>query len=157
MCIRDRSKTIEEENARKRDWFVKKTDELFGSDFKGFEFKVGADKSLTFSPGSAEEIKKSQLDPSTFIAKYLDDKGMVSDSKGYHRALAVAMNPEKFAQFFYEQGQSDAADGTMRKVKNIEMSERKAPEVGTGKGGVKIRAVSPESSRGLKIRRPRNS
>jgi len=153
----EQSKTIEEENARKQDWFLQKTNELFGPEFKGFEFKVGADKSLTFSPGSAEEIKKSQLDPSTFIAKYLDDKGMVSDSKGYHRALAVAMNPEKFAQFFYEQGQSDAADGTMRKMKNIEMSERKAPEVSTGKGGMKIRAVNPESSRGLKIRKPRNS
>ena len=153
----EQSKTIEEENARKRDWFVKKTDELFGSEFKGFEFKVGSDKSLTFSPASAEEIKKSQLDPSIFVSKYLDDKGMIADSEGYHKALAVAMNPEKFAQFFYEQGQSDAADGTMRKMKNIEMSERKAPEVGVGKGGMKIRAMSPESSRGLKIRRSRNS
>ena len=153
----EQSKTIEEENARKRDWFLQKTNELFGSEFKGFEFNVGADKSLTFSPGSAEEIKKSQLDPSTFISKYLDDKGMIADSKGYHRALAVAMNPEKFAQFFYEQGQSDAADGTMRKMKNIDMSERKAPEVSAGKGGMKIRAVSSESSRGLKIRKPRNN
>jgi hypothetical protein len=61
------------------------------------------------------------------------------------------MNPEKFAKFFYEQGLSDATDDVMRKTKNINMSERRAPEV-TNKGGVKVRAVNPDSGRSLKIR-----
>ena len=33
-------------------------------------------------------------------------EGLMYDAKGYHKALSVAMNPEKFAQFFYEQGVS---------------------------------------------------
>ena len=36
-------------------------------------------------------------------------------------------------------------------MKNINMSERKAPEV-TNKGGMQIRAINPDSGRGLKIR-----
>ncbi len=38
------------------------------------------------------------------------------------------MNPEKFARFFYEQGQANAVDDVMRKTKNINMSERAAPQ-----------------------------
>jgi hypothetical protein len=36
-------------------------------------------------------------------------------------------------------------------MKNIEMSERKAPEA-TTQGGMQIRAVNPDSGKGLKIR-----
>ncbi len=61
------------------------------------------------------------------------------------------MNPEKFAKFFYEQGQADATDDVLRKTKNINMSERRAPEVAT-KGGMQVKAVAPDSGRGLKIR-----
>ena len=61
------------------------------------------------------------------------------------------MNPEKFAQFFYEQGKSSGTEDVMRKTKNINMSERTAPEVAT-KGGMKIRSLSENSGRGLKIK-----
>ena len=91
-----------------------------------------------------------------FVMKYLDDSGLLKDSEGYHRALAVAMNPEKFAKFFYEQGQSEATEDVMRKTKNVNMSERRTPEV-TSKGGMKIKSVSTPSSRGLKIRSKKNS
>ena len=49
------AKTLQEENDRKRNWFEQKTDELFGNEFKGFEFKVN-DKSFSFSPGDANEL-----------------------------------------------------------------------------------------------------
>jgi hypothetical protein len=42
---------------------------------------------------------------------------MISDAVGYHRSLALAMNPDKFAKFFYEQGKSEATDDVMRKKK----------------------------------------
>ena len=48
----NQAKTIEEENQRKREWFTKKTDEVFDKEFKGFEFNVN-DKKITFSPGDA--------------------------------------------------------------------------------------------------------
>lgn len=145
-----KAKTLEEENNRKRDWFLKKTDEVFSQEFKGFEFNID-DKKLVYSPGDATELKKLQSNPSNFVNRYLDETGMVSDAAGYHRALAIAMNPEKFAKFFYEQGQSDATDDYNKKIKNVNMSERRAPEA-ISKGGMQIREVNPDAGRGLKIK-----
>ena len=144
------SKTYEETIQRKRDWFTKKTDSVFGSEFKGFEFTLD-DKKITFSPGDAAELKKIQSDPSNFIKKFLNDDGLIEDAVGYHKSLSVAMNPEKFAKFFYEQGKAEATDDVIRKTKNINMSERKTPEI-TSKGGMQIRSLSNDSGRGLKIR-----
>lgn len=92
--------TQQEETKRKSEWFTQKTDEVFNNDFKGFDFNIGEDK-VTYSPGNAEDTKKAQLSPMNFVNKYLDDKGLMKDAEGYHKALAVAMNPEKFAQYFY--------------------------------------------------------
>ena len=86
-----------------------------------------------------------------FINKYLDDNGLMNDAAGYHKALAVAMNPEKFAQFFYEQGKSDATEDVMRKTKNINMTTRNAP-ASTLNQEHKLESLSTDSGRGLKIR-----
>lgn len=145
------AKTVEEENERKRSWFTQKTDEVFSKEFKGFEFNVN-DKKISFSPSDAAELKKLQSNPSNFINKFLDENGLMKDASGYHRSLAVAMNPEKFAKHFYEQGLADATEDVMRKTKNINMSERRAPEVAKSNDGFQVRAVNPDSGRKLKIR-----
>jgi hypothetical protein len=145
------AKTMEQEAERKREWFSKKTDEVFNNEFKGFEFKLN-DQVLRYAPGDAAELKKAQLTPTNFIGKYLDDAGMIKDAAGYHRALAVAMNPERFAKFFYEQGMSAATEDVTRKIKNINMSERPASQAMGSKDGMQVKAVDPDSSRGLKIR-----
>ena len=144
------TKTQQEEAAQKREWFVKKSDEVFSSEFKGFKFNIG-DNELVYTPGSASELKKAQESPFNFINKYLDSNGFMKDAEGYHRALALAMNPEKFAQFFYEQGQSQATDDVIRKTKNVDMTERSAPEVSV-KSGFQVKSVSQPSSRGLRIK-----
>jgi hypothetical protein len=46
---------------------------------------------------------------------------------------------------------SDATEDVMRKTKNINMSERRAPEV-VNKGGMQVKAVNQDSGKGLKIR-----
>jgi len=143
------AKTIEEENTRKRSWFDQKTNDLFNKDFKGFDFSID-NKKFTFTPGEAAELKKAQATPSNFITKFLDENGLIKDAAGYHRSLAMAMHPEKFAKFFYEQGQSDATNDVMRKTKNINMSTNRAPEV-TTTGGMQVKAVNPDSGRSLKI------
>lgn len=143
-------KTQQQESEAKRNWFLKETDKVFTEDFKGFDFVLD-DKTVTFSPGDMQTIKKNQETPMNFINKYLDDKGLIKDAAGYHRALSIAMNPDKFAKFFYEQGKSEATEDVIRKTKNINMSERKAPEV-TNKGGFQVKSVNPDSGRGLKIR-----
>lgn len=145
------AKTIEEETNRKRRWFDQKTDEVFSKDFKGFEFNIN-DKRILFTPGDANELKKIQSTPQNFVNKFLDERGMIKDAAGYHRSLAIAMNPEKFAKFFYEQGMSDATDDVTRKIKNINMTERRAPEVGKPTGTMQVRAVNPDSGRNLRIR-----
>lgn len=148
------AKTAKEENDRKSEWFDKKSSEVFGNEFKGFEFDIEGN-TYTFSPGDAAELSKAQQTPMNFIGKYLDENGMLNDAKGYHRALAMAMNPDKFAKFFYEQGKADATEDVMRKTKNVNMTERRAPEV-TSKSGTTVRSLSNDSGRGLKIRSPRN-
>lgn len=147
----EQSRTIEEENERKRNWFNQKTEEVFSDDFKGFDFLID-DKKIVFNPGDRAELKKNQATPLNFINKFLDEQGLIKDAAGYHKSLAVAMNPEKFAKFFYEQGKADAVDGTMRNIKNIQMSERRAPEVQTPSDGIQVKAVNPDSGRSLKIR-----
>ena len=144
------AKTQQQESETKRNWFLKESDKVFTDDFKGFDFVLD-DKTVTFSPGDAQTIKKNQETPMNFINKYLDDKGLISDAAGYHRALSIAMNPDKFANFFYEQGKSEATEDVIRKTKNINMTERRTPEI-TNKGGFQVKSVNPDSGRGLKIR-----
>lgn len=143
--------TYEEEANRKSEWFMKKTDEVFGGEFKGFEFSLDDNKKVSFSPGDAAELKSIQETPQNFIKKFLDDDGLLKDAVGYHKSLAVAMNPEKFAKFFYEQGKSEAVDDVMRKTKNVNMSERATPNFNS-KGGTQFRALNPGAGKGLKIR-----
>jgi hypothetical protein len=143
--------TAQEEMKRKREWFTEKTDQVF-QDFKGFDFKIGED-TFTFKPGETDRIKEQQMDYQGFVRKFIDkDTGMLSDAAGYHRALAVAMNPNKFASFFYEQGKSDATESVTRRMKNVDMTERKAPQVSNRKDGLQIKSISTPSSRGLKIK-----
>jgi hypothetical protein len=144
------AKTQQDDANHKREWFVKKSDEVFSSEFKGFKFNIGEDE-IVYTPGSASELRKAQETPLNFVNKYLDSNGFIKDAEGYHKSLAVAMNPEKFAQFFYEQGKSQATDDVIRKTKNINMSERTAPEVST-KSGLQVKSVSQPSSSGLKIK-----
>ena len=144
------AKTQQELGERRRNWFTEKTNEVFGGEFKGFEFSVD-DKSVLYSPQSAEELKTKQSDVMNFLNRFMNDDGLIADAEGYHKAIAVASNPEKFAQFFYEQGKASATEDVTRKMKNIDMSTRNAPEVST-KGGMQIRAINPDSGKGLKIR-----
>jgi hypothetical protein len=144
------AKTMDESLKRKQEVFVKKTDDVF-NEFKGFEFTVD-DKKVYFNPGDANEIKNSQLNPQNFIQKFLDEQGILNDAEGYHRSLAMAMHPEKFAKFFYEQGKAAAADETMRELKNVKMDTRSAPEATKSKDGMQIRSLNQDSGKGLKIR-----
>ena len=142
---------IEEKQKKKYNYFLDKTSEVFNNEFKGFDFNVG-ENNITYKPGTTEELKNVQSDINNFIGKYMDKDGLMSDAKGYHRSMAVAMNPEKFAQFFYDQGVTNAVDNVSRKSKNINMDMRQAPQT-VSKDGMKIRPVgNTDSGRGLKIR-----
>ena len=152
------AKLVEESTSQKsqaqqsREHFENLTNQVFDDKFKGFEFSVGEDKTLTFKPGTAEELKSKQINVNNFVSKFTDEKGIMKDAAGYHRAMSLAMNPEKFAKFFYEQGVAATVDDVARKSKNINMDVRRAPQLST-KNSLKIKAVGDTSSgRGLKIR-----
>ena len=149
---------LEESNSQKESFqlmrrnFEERTNKVFGDEFKGFEFSVSDDKSILYKPGTAEELKNKQMDFNNFVSKYNDENGLMKDAAGYHRAMSIAMNPEKFAKFFYEQGVAATVDDVARKSKNINMDVRRAPQLST-KNSLKIKAVGDTSSgRGLKIR-----
>ena len=144
------SKTIEEENKKRSEYFKQKTDEVFGDRFEGFEFSIN-DQKILFTPGEAKELKTVQSNVNNFISKYLDDNGLIKDPAGYHRALSAAMNPDKLAKFFYEKGKADAVGDVARQSKNINMDVRTAPQKPAAEG-MKIRALDQDSGRGLKIR-----
>jgi|TARA_E500000305_G_scaffold32494_2_gene24602 hypothetical protein len=147
----DESKTIQEAADKRYDYFLNKTKEVFTNEFKGFDFTLGENK-FTYKPGTSDELINTQSDINNFIKKYTDEKGLMKDASGYHKALAVAMNPEKFAQYFYDQGVSSAVDNVAKKSKNINMDVRQSPQV-TIKDGRKIRSIGSQSSgRGLRIK-----
>lgn len=145
-----KAQSSQELEQRQAEWFLKKTDEVFNNDFKGFDFKVG-DKELKFSPGDYNELKKTQSNINNFIGKFVNNDGLIEDAKGYHKSLAVAMNPEKFAKFFYEQGIADAIEKEAKSSKNINFEVRRSPEV-INKGGFKVTSVGESDGRGLRIR-----
>lgn len=144
------AQSSQELEQRQAEWFLKKTDEVFNSDFKGFDFKIG-DKELKFSPGDYNELKKAQSNINNFIAKFVNNDGLIEDAKGYHKSLAVAMNPEKFAKFFYEQGIADAIEKEAKSSKNINFEVRRSPEV-INKGSFRVTSVGESDGRGLRIR-----
>ena len=148
----EESKTTEEARKKRYDYFLNKTNEVFNDEFKGFEFNIG-EKSFTFKPGDKDELKSKQSDVNNFVNKYMDsDSGLMKDAQGYHKAMAVAMNLDKFAEFFYNQGMTAAVDDVSKKSKNINMEMRKTPQT-FSKDGLKIRAIGDKSSgRGLKIK-----
>jgi len=138
--------------SEKRGFFMKKTEALFSPEFKGFEFKLD-DKSITFTPGDPKELLKLQSDPMNFVKKYIGDDGMISDVEGYHKALSVAMNPEKFAKHFFDQGMAQAREELMKGIKNVDMSERQVMQ-NQKPGGVQIKEISDQSfAGGLRIKK----
>ena len=147
----ENAKTQSEEQSRKVDFFEKETDKVLNQDFKGFKVSID-EANLLYNPGgSVEEIRKSQSSVINFINNHLNEDGLVKNAAEYHKALSAAMNPDKFARFFYEQGKAAATDDVTRKMKNINMSTRSAPEV-TSKGGTQFRAINPSEGKGLRIK-----
>jgi hypothetical protein len=138
---------------QKSEVFLDKTNRLFNSEFKGFEFNLG-DKKQVFKPGDVLETKNAQSDISGVISKHLDENGYLKDEHQYHKALAMFRDPDGFAKFFYEQGKADATDNVIKDAKNIQMSVRDNKDVTPKGDGPKMRVVSSDDFEGgMKIRK----
>ena len=131
--------------------FLKRTDEVFTNEFKGFEYNVG-DKRYRFNVKDASVVKDTQSDINNFVKKFLDENNNMKDAKGYHKSLFTAMNADAIANHFYEQGKADALKDSIARSKNVNMDPRKSHEPVADAKGFKVRAVSGDDSSRLKVK-----
>ena len=132
--------------------FVSETKNLLNEDFKGFDFKLG-DKKFRYGVKDPSSVAEAQGDISNFIKKFLNNKGEIEDTRGYHKALFAARNVDTIANHFYEQGKTDAIKDQMAKSKNISMEPRKTSSGELFVGGLKVKAISGLDSSKLKIKK----
>lgn len=142
------AKVAEKQKSR----FVQESNKVFSDDFRGFDYKVG-DKTYRFNVKDVDGVKEAQGDINNFIKKFLNDKGEMSNAKGYHKSLFTAMNADQVAQHFYEQGKADALKDSMVRSKNVDMGTRGVHEEVAASNGWSVRAVNEgQTSSKLKVK-----
>jgi len=132
--------------------FKQRTKELFGENFKGFDFEVGG-KKYKYNIQNRDAVAENQSNITNLVGKFLDSDGNVVDPSGYHKAMYAAENVDKIATHFYEQGKADAVKEVVNKSKNL--SDVKAREGNTGEvfvGGMKVKSISGADSTKLRIK-----
>ena len=125
--------------------FLNKTNNLFNKEFKGFEYKVG-EKKFRFNVKDSDTVKNTQSDINNFVKKFLNKNNEMEDAKGYHKSMYTAMNPDKIASHFYEQGKADALKNSVAKSKNISMNPRQQHGGVIDAGGIKVRVLGNDSN-----------
>ena len=123
--------------------FEKETNKVFNEKFKGFEYDVG-DKKFRFNVNDVSDVKETQSDINNFIKKFLNKDMRMDNAKGYHKSLYTAMNADKIANHFYEQGKSDAIKNSIAKSKNVDMSPRQTFGDDVNANGIKVRALNDD-------------
>ena len=121
--------------------FKQRTKDLFNTDFKGFDYNVG-DKKFRYKVQDPSKIAETQSNISNFVEKFLDKEGKISDTAGYHKALYAAMNADKLASHFYEQGKADGVKDMVQQSKNPAVDNPR--QVASGDvfvGGFKVKAL----------------
>jgi len=132
--------------------FKSNTQDYFNDEFKGFDFKIG-EKKFRYGVKSPSEVADKQSNISNIIKKFLNEKGDVTDVKGYHKAMYAAQHADTIAQHFYEQGKSDATKDLVAKSKNISDEIRSTPTGDVFVGGLKVKAISGMDSSKLRIQK----
>jgi hypothetical protein len=124
--------------------FKLKTENVFNSKFKGFEYNVG-DKKFRVNVKDVNKTKELQSSAEKFMTKFVDKNNLMSDAAGYHKAIYTAMNADTIAQHFYEQGKADALKQSIAKSKNVSMDPRQTQKQ-VDVGGVKYKVLGDTSS-----------
>jgi hypothetical protein len=146
----NRYKKDEEQNAAKHARFKQNTKSLFNNEFKGFEYSVG-EKRFRYGVQNHEQVAEKQSDISNFLGKFLDKEGNIADTSGYHKALYTAMNADKIAQHFYEQGKADAVKEVVSSSKNQASTQPRQAPGDVFVNGLKVKAISGFDSSKLRI------
>ena len=145
----NRYNTEQNKVAQQQEMFKKQTSNLFSNEFKGFEFNLG-EKRFRYNVQNPNQVAETQSNIQTFVGKFLDKEGNVSDVPGYHKALYSAMNADKIAAHFYEQGKADAVKQVVSSSKNPSTD---APRTASEPfiNGLRVKSISGQDSSKLKI------
>ena len=131
--------------------FQRKTNEMFASEFEGFEFNLG-EKKFKYGVSNIGEIAEKQSNLNTFVKKFLNNEGEVVDTVGYHKAIYAAENADTIANHFYEQGKADAVKNVIANSKNINKDPRPQASGDLFINGFKVKAISGADSSKLKFK-----
>ena len=144
----------QQENIKQsQETFKQRTNDLFNSDFKGFDYTVG-DKKFRYKIKDPKTVANTQSNIENFVSRFLDKEGNIGDPAGYHKALYAAMNADKLASHFYEQGKADGVKTLVQQSKNPSTDTPR--QVASGDvyvGGFKVKAISGADSSKLKIKK----
>jgi len=145
----NRYNTEQNKVAQQQEMFKKQTSNLFNNEFKGFEFNLG-EKRFRYNVQNPNQVAETQSNIQTFVGKFLDKEGNVSDVPGYHKALYSAMNADKIAAHFYEQGKADAVKQVVSSSKNPSTD---APRTASAPfiNGLRVKSISSEDTSKLRI------
>ena len=146
----NRYKKNEELTKAQHERFKQGTKNLFNKEFKGFEYNLG-DKKFRYGVQNTEQVAERQSDISNLLSKFLDKDGNIADMAGYHKALYTAMNSDKIAQHFYEQGKADAVKEVIANSKNPGTTQPRQAPGDVFINGLKVRAISGLDSSKLRI------
>ena len=141
---------VQELNAKQQKHFNQETDKVFNENFKGFDFQVG-DKKYRYNVKDAQQTRKAQDDVFNAFSSYVSKENLLSDAKGYHKALFAARNADAIANHFYEQGRADAVKRITSEAKNINLT-RKTADGNIKVSDKKMRVISGDNSSSEKFK-----
>jgi len=131
--------------------FKQQTNDLFKSDFKGFDFKVG-EKKFRYGVQNPEKLADKQSNITNLVGKFFDNEGKVKDSKGYHKAIYAAENVDTIANHFYEQGKADAIREVVDGSKNPSTDSRPVAQTDGFKNGIKVKVLGNDANDSSKLK-----
>ena len=148
----DQYKQQQETATRLHGDFRDRTKKLFSNEFKGFDFNVG-DKKFRYGIKDPSKVGETQVDVQNFVSKYTNEEGSLTDPAGYHKAMYAAMNADKIAHHFYEQGKADGIKNIISSSKNPSQDgPRQVADGNVFINGLKVKAISGLDSTKLKIK-----
>ena len=124
-------------------------DQVYSEEFKGFDFKVGEAK-YRYKVNDPVKQKEDHKDWNKVFGNFFNEDGSLNDAVGYNKALFAAVNADKLAAHFYEQGKADAVKNAAIKSKNIDMEARSDNSAVVTPSGQTVRVVNGESKSSLK-------
>jgi len=148
----DQYKQTQEAATKLHGDFRDRTKKLFNQEFKGFDFNVG-EKKFRYGVKDPSRVGETQSDVQNFVGKYTDANGSLTDPAGYHKAMYTAMNADKIAHHFYEQGKADGVKDIISGSKNPSKDgPRQVADGNVFVNGLKVKSISGLDSTKLKIK-----